>query len=43
MTARVTVVAKPALRRASTAVCQVFSRRVPVFRIEITKPVFPVS
>ncbi len=43
MTARVTVVAKPALRRASTAVCRVFSRRVPVFRIEITKPVFPVS
>ena len=33
MTARVTVVAKPALRRASTAVCRVFSRRVPVFRI----------
>ena len=43
MTARVTVVAKPALRRASAAVGRVFSRRVLVFRIEITKPVFPVS
>ena len=43
MTARVTVFAKPALRRASTAICREFSRRLPVFRMEITKPVFPVS
>ncbi len=33
MTARVTVVAKPALRRASAAVGQVFPAGVPVFEL----------